>query len=170
MPILPEITTGALGDDPNEKIDSVVKQLNDWGNIISQEATTLKRESNILMNYWFGSYKLTSGWATLPGSITTIDFDEWQPHAWYWETTIFTDAGTGYVRLYNVTDGEAVSGTEFSTTSTGEDNAEYYRSSQLTKPRGTKTFRVQVRIDGGNGTSQYVNCMKSSMIFKIEGA
>lgn len=168
LPILPEVSTGAIDSDPNLRLDSLERQLNEWARIITQQASTFKNESQILMNYWFGSYKLSSTYTSLPGSIVEINFDDWENHNWYWEATFFTDAGTGSVRLYNVTDGVEVSNTEFSTTQTGEANAVTERTGILTKYRGTKTFKVQVKIDGGNGTTQYVNCISSRQVFKIE--
>lgn len=41
MPLLPDINLGALGgDDSQVKIDSLVKQLNEWGRLISNEDRT----------------------------------------------------------------------------------------------------------------------------------
>lgn len=40
MPLLKDISVGAAGDDPNEKIDKLVKQLNEWGRAISNEDRT----------------------------------------------------------------------------------------------------------------------------------
>jgi len=117
-------------------------------------------DDDLLFSSSFNSY------TSLNGSYMSIIFDDWNGFDWYFESVIFTDAGTGYVRLYNVTDGAEVTGTEFSTTAVGEANAEYYRSSVLTKPTGTKVFRVQVKIVGGNGTTQYINSMKSNMVFR----
>lgn len=129
-------------------------------------SSSFNNESIVPLHSWFGSYKLLSSYTSLNGSYMSINFDDWNGFDWYFESVIFTDAGTGYVRLYNVTDGAEVTGTEFSTTAVGEANAEYYRSSVLTKPTGTKVFRVQVKIVGGNGTTQYINAMKSNMVFR----
>ena len=129
-------------------------------------SSNFNNESVIPMHYWFGSYKLSASYTNLNGSYMVVDFDDWNGYDWYFESVIFTDAGTGYVQLYNVTDGAAVSGTEFTTTAVGEANAEYYRSSALTKPTGVKAFRVQVKIVGGNGTTQYINAIKSNMVFR----
>jgi hypothetical protein len=127
-------------------------------------SSSFDNESHILMHYWFGSYKTSASYTNLNGSYTVINFDDWKGRDWYFESTIFTDSGTGYVQLYNVTDGAAVAGTEFTTTAVGEANAEYYRSAALTKPTGTKVFRVQVKKVGGGADS--VNAMKSSMVFR----
>jgi hypothetical protein len=129
-------------------------------------SSSFNNESIVPIHYWFGSYKLSSSYTSLNGSYISINFDDWKGYDWYFESTIFTDAGTGYVQLYNVTDGAAVSGSEFTTTAIGEANAEYYRSAALTKPTGTKVFKVQVKIVGGNGTTQYINAMKSNMVFR----
>lgn len=41
MPLLPEINVGALkGDDPQVQVESIVKQLNEWGRLISNEDRT----------------------------------------------------------------------------------------------------------------------------------
>ena len=38
MPLLPDVTTGALsGDTPDKKIDSMARQINDWGRLLSNE-------------------------------------------------------------------------------------------------------------------------------------
>lgn len=39
MPLLPDISTGAAGDE-KDKIDSIVKQINEWGRALSNEAIT----------------------------------------------------------------------------------------------------------------------------------
>lgn len=127
-------------------------------------SSSFNTESHILMHYWFGSYKTSASYTNLNGSYTVINFDDWDGRDWYFESTIFTDSGTGYVQLYNVTDGAAVAGTEFTTTAVGEANAEYYRSAALTKPTGIKAFRVQVKKVGGGADS--VNAMKSGMVFR----
>lgn len=212
MALLKDINLASLPDDPNQKIDSMVKQLNEWGRAISNEglvrlykdnagdnrvliglqgndfsgikvskvgtdvttasdedlvfSSDFNNEASISMNEWFGSYKLSSSYTSLNGSYTVINFDDWEGYDWYFESTYFTDAGTGYVRLFNVTDNVAVTGTEFSTTNVGEANAVYTRSSVLTKPTGTKVFKVQVKIVGGDGVSENVNSMKSRMVFR----
>lgn len=167
FPQLPDLSLSAAGSTPEEKLDSLVRQLNEQNRLMSNSFGKFKNESYVLMNEWFGSYKLLNSWVSLPGSLVEINFDDWQYHTWYWENIIFTDAGTGYTRLFNVTDNEVVTGTEFSTTAVGEDNAEYNRTNPLTKYNGTKRFKTQVKIDGGNGSTQYVNSMMSRMVFRI---
>jgi hypothetical protein len=166
FPILPEIAIAAAGDTPDQKIESLVRQLNDQNRLISNSFAAFKNESVISTSEWFGAYKRVDAWVTLPYQ-TTINFDDWEYHTWYWENVIFTDAGTGYVQLFNVTDNEVVPGTEYTTTTVGEENAEYNRTGPLEKYKGTKVFKVQLRISGGNGTSEYVNCMMSRMVFRI---
>lgn len=49
MPLLPDITTGALpGDDPDKKLDSMARQVNEWGRLLSNEKRTdiTKDDSN----------------------------------------------------------------------------------------------------------------------------
>lgn len=41
MPLLSDINnSGAFGNDPQKQIDSVVRQLNEWGRVISNEKRT----------------------------------------------------------------------------------------------------------------------------------
>lgn len=41
MPILPDIQTSAIpGDNPEQKIESIVRQVNEWGRTISNEKRT----------------------------------------------------------------------------------------------------------------------------------
>lgn len=167
FPQLPEISVAAGGDTPDAKIEALVRQLNEQIRLLNTAYSQFRSESYVPMVEWFGSYKLNSTYTTLNSSITTIDFDDWKGYSWYWENFIFTDIGTGYVRLFNVTDNEAVPGSETTTTAIGEANAEYSRTDILTKYDGVKEFVVQVKIIGGNGTSEYVNCMKSRMVFRI---
>lgn len=167
FPLLPEISLGATSDDVQDKLNSLVKQINEQNRLMSNSFAQFKNESYVPMNSWFGSYKLVSTYTTLNGSRVFINFDDWEYHSWYWELIGFTDAGTGSFRLYNVTDSEVVSGTEFSTTAVGEANAVYNRSDILTKYKGTKEFVAQIKIDGGNGTTEFVNCMMSRMVFRI---
>jgi hypothetical protein len=167
LPSLPDISTSAVGGTAEEKIDSLVKQINDQNRLLTAAFQKYKGESYIPMNTWFGSYKLSASWTSLNGSLVEINFDDWEAYEWYWESTIFTDAGTGYTRLYNITDDEVVDGTELSTEASGEDNAEYFRTDILTKYIGTKQFKTQLRIQDGNGTTEYVNSMMSRMVFRI---
>lgn len=171
FPQLPEISVSTAGDTPEAKIESLVRQINEQNRLLNTSFSQFKNESYIEGNEWFGAYKESplDTWISLSGSLTEINFDDWEYHTWYWENIIFTDAGTGYVRLFNVTDNEAVPGTEFSTTTTGEANAEYNRTDPLTKYKGTKQFKTQVKISGGggSGSNQFVNCMRARMVFRI---
>lgn len=41
MPVLPDLSAGALNkDDPQRQIESIVQQLNEWGRLISNENKT----------------------------------------------------------------------------------------------------------------------------------
>lgn len=40
MALLPDLQLGAVGDDPTQKIESLVKQLNEWGRLLSNEDRT----------------------------------------------------------------------------------------------------------------------------------
>lgn len=83
----------------------------------------------------------------------------------YFECLMFTDGGTGYLRLYNETDSTEFTGSELTTTTVGESNAVLVRSSKLTKPTGAKTIKVQGKRVGGSGN---VNCMVARVVMKIE--
>lgn len=169
FPFLRKVSVAALEEDPAKKIDSIVKQLDEWSNQLNQLADTYKSETHIQMNEWFGSYKQSSTYTSLPGSTVTINFDDWEAYDWYWENVIFTDVGTCYVRLYNVTDSEAVSDTETSTSVTGEANAVYTRKGPLTKYKGTKVFKTQIKlVNWDSDPEKYANCMTSRMVFRIE--
>lgn len=42
MPVLPDIKNGSINsDDPTAQIASIVRQLNEWGRLISNESKTL---------------------------------------------------------------------------------------------------------------------------------
>lgn len=41
MPILPDIKSNATSDEPQAQIDSLVRQVNEWGRQISNESRTL---------------------------------------------------------------------------------------------------------------------------------
>lgn len=211
MPLLKDINLASLPDDPNEKFNALVKQLNEWGRAISNEglvklykdntgnnrvliglqgndfsgikvskvgtdvttatdddlifSSDFNNETIINMHGWYGASKEVTTYTNLNGSLTVIDFDDWVGYDWYFESTIFSDSGTCYVQLYNITDGTAVSGTEFSSTAPDEASAEYYRSSVLTKPTGTKVFKVQMKKVGGT-PGNFANVMKSAMVFR----
>lgn len=46
MPLLPDIQIGALGGDPQQQINSIVRQLNEWGRLISAETRVRTIKAN----------------------------------------------------------------------------------------------------------------------------
>ena len=92
-----------------------------------------------------------------------INFTDWVDHSMYFECVMKTGAGTGWMRLYNVTDSSELSGSEISTTST---TATQVRSSEITKLTGTKIFREEEKItDGG---AAYTDVYMGRVIFRFD--
>lgn len=114
---------------------------------------------------WTGNWTDSSSYVNLVPSRGVINFDAYANYSLYFECLMFTDAGTGYLRLYNDTDSTAFASSELSTTAVGESNAVLLRSGELTKPTGIKTIRIQGKQTGGAGKD--VNCMIGRMVFKI---
>jgi hypothetical protein len=165
FPSNPDYSIGATGDDINAKLDSIIKQLNDHQRILNNAFEQYKSETWLQMHpQWTDSWTTNSTYTDIQGSLGTINFDDWTGHTWYFEMIGKTDAGTGYYRLYNITTDEPVENSEISTTST---TATRIRSDILPKPDGEHEFKIQHRIDGGNGTTEYVNSMMSRMVFRI---
>lgn len=75
-----------------------------------------------------------------------VDFSDWVDHSMFFECVMKTGAGTGYMKLYNLTDTADLSGSEISTTSTSTVSV---RSSAITKLTGVKDFREEQKITGG---------------------
>lgn len=95
--------------------------------------------------------------------LTKIDFDDWEDMEWFFEATFKAGTGTAYVRLYNVTDGGAVSGSVVQTTSTSYVSV---RSSSITKYTGIKTFVVQYGHSPSGGGSDFINLTIARHIFR----
>lgn len=113
---------------------------------------------------WDNNWTAGSTYVDVEGSLAAINFDDWADHSWYFEMIGKVDGGTGYYRLYNITDGAEVDGSEITTTST---SFERIRSGSLTKPTGTKEFKIQHRQTGG-GAGDLVNSAMSRSIFRID--
>lgn len=114
---------------------------------------------------WDNSWTTNSTYTDITGSLIELDFNDWPNHAMYLEMIGKTDMGTGYWRLYNITDSGAVSNSEISTTST---SAVRIRSSALPKLTQTKSFKIQHKIEGGDGTNDFVNSIMSKVIFRAD--
>jgi hypothetical protein len=84
----------------------------------------------------------------------------------YFEATMMTDAGTGYARLYNNTDGAEVANSEITTTSTSMVRV---RSSALTLTSG-KEYTMQLKGEGNTTyiTSAVLIIQQSGTITKTE--
>lgn len=125
--------------------------------------------SNTITEYWLAPlqhghiWSLSATYIDVSNSINYINFDDIANWTVYFEVVGFTDAGTSYFRLYNQTDGAEITGSEVSTTST---SGVRLRSGAITKPSGSKDIRVQYKIVGGNGTTQYVNAVMSKLIVR----
>jgi hypothetical protein len=70
-------------------------------------------------------------------------------------------ANDGYVRLYNVTDGAAIAGTELTTNSLSADRLSVILSVPVDLPNAEKTYEVQLRISPADGN--LVRCLKSEI-------
>lgn len=80
----------------------------------------------------------------------------------YFEAVLYTTTAgvTAYVRLYNVTDGAVVSGSEVSTSSTA---GMMRTSGALSLPSGSKIYRVEVK---GTDPSYFVGYSRASILVK----
>jgi hypothetical protein len=114
---------------------------------------------------WDNSWTTNNTYTDVTGSINAINFDDWPDHTWYFEMIGKTDAGTGYYQLYNTTDDAAVTGSEISTTST---SVTRIRSSAITKLSGTKVIKIQHKVVGGDGATQYVNSVMARCVFRVD--
>lgn len=144
-----------------EKIKYLEEQLKDMKTL-----QTVGSESWLqISSQWQWNWTSNTSYTSLVPSRGVIDFDTWMNYSMYFECLMFTDGGTGYLRLYNETDSTEFTGSELTTTTVGESNAVLVRSSKLTKPTGAKTIKVQGKRVGGSGN---VNCMVARVVMKIE--
>lgn len=114
---------------------------------------------------WDNSWTNLNTYQDVSGALNSINFDDWPDHSWYFEMIGKTDAGTGYYQLYNVTTSSIVTGSEISTSSTVPIRL---RSNSITKPSGTNVIKIQHKIVGGNGSTEYVNSIMSRSVFRID--
>jgi hypothetical protein len=114
---------------------------------------------------WTDSWTTSSSYTDVTGSIFDVNFDDLTA-GWnvYFDIVGKTDAGTGYWQLYNADDSAIITGSEITTTSTSPVNM---RSGALTLPSGTKTLKVQHKIVGGNGSTQYVNSIMAKLVVRL---
>ena len=108
-------------------------------------------------------YANNTAYVDVDGSLVQVNFDDLSNKTVYFEVTGKTDAGTGTYQLYNITDAAAFAGSELSTAST---SAVLMRSSALTIPTGTKSVKVQYKCVGGDGSTEYVNCIVAKLIVR----
>jgi len=120
------------------------------------------RESNIHTSGG-NTFTNVAPYVSIADFLRKIDFSDWEDMEWYFEASFKAGTGTAYVRLYNQTDGAAVSGSVLTTTSTSYTQV---RSSAITKPSGTKTFVVQYGHDPSGGGGDFINLTIATHIFR----
>ena len=113
---------------------------------------------------WQNNWTDSATYVDIDGALNAINFNDWPDHSWYFEIIAKTDDGIGYYRLYNVTTGVAISGSEVSTSST---TPVRLRSGSLPKPVGTNVIKVQYKKTGG-AVSNYANAIMSRSVFRID--
>lgn len=113
---------------------------------------------------WTDSWTELATYQDVEGSFVEVTFSDFPDHEFYFEMVGKVDAGTGYWRLYNITDSEAVVGSEITSTST---IFERVRSSIITKPVGTKEFKIQHYLSGGDLATEFVNSGMSRVILRL---
>lgn len=134
-------------------------------NLIMSSDFSFVKETWLQMHpQWDNSWTANTTYTDVVGSLNVIDFDDWPDHNWYFEMIGKTDANTGYYRLYNITAGAAVAGSEISTTSTTPTRI---RSSAITKPTGVNAIKIQHRISASGG-ADLVNSIMSRSVFRID--
>lgn len=106
----------------------------------------------------------TAPYEVLNDFKVTVDFSDWPDHSWFYEVVMKAGTGTAYSRLYNVTDGAAVSGSVITTTQTSPTQL---RSSAITKPSGVKTFRSEYGHDPSGGPADYVDLYLARMVMRF---
>ena len=116
--------------------------------IIFQEASSLdKTESAFLLSgYSYKSGGGGSGGYTEATDAVRFYYDSSQFDGTvtvYFEAGLYVSGGTGYARLYNLTDSTAVSGSEVSSTNTDWEVYERKRSGAITLTTG-KEYTVQI--------------------------
>jgi hypothetical protein len=79
--------------------------------------------------------------------LIMLNWDNFDGAIAYLEIASKVSGGTGYIRLYNLTDDMPVEGSEIVITST---DYTVQRSSTLTLPSGNKVYVLQAYITGGN--------------------
>jgi hypothetical protein len=118
-----------------------------------------------LMPQWDNSWTNLNSYADVTGSIFDVHWEDFAT-GWnvYFDMVGKTDAGTGYFQIYNTSDSAAITGSEVSTTST---NPVDLRSGALTIPTAVKTCKLQHKIVGGDGATEYVNSIMAKIVVRL---
>jgi len=119
--------------------------------LIISSKFTIPRETNISFGRW--NYTNVTSYEDLLDCACMIDFNDWPDSTCYLEITGKVGGGTASYRLYNQTDGEAIAGSEATTTST---TSTVFRSGAFTKPSGSKLLNLQYKVsDSAHYTDIY---------------
>lgn len=126
-------------------------------------------EKHTITEYWLQcspqwQYSNSANYEAVDGSLVQVNFDDLTDWTVYFEVTGKTDAHTGYFKLYNITDAADIANSEVSTSSTSQ---VIMRSSAITKPTGTKQLAVWFKCEGGDGATDYVNCIVAKLVVRM---
>lgn len=101
-------------------------------------------------HFWTGS----GTYVDRTGAFFKVDGDNIINQAVYFEAVMAVEqAGrTAYTKIYNITDGANLTGSEITSTTVGVANPEIVRSGALTFPSGLKVYKLQIKQSpAGNG-------------------
>lgn len=132
--------------------------------LIKREFQQLGASRSIWLDLAPANENTNTSYSDVDGSEILINFDDFAGYKMYLELQGNVDGGTGSFQLYNVTDSAAISSSEVTTSGT---TVGRIRSSEITKPIGQKTLKLQSKITGG-GMGDKVYQSKTRIVFELE--
>ena len=158
----------------------LLNKINDF----ERRLANIERHSQMRNSLYLGdtAFRVDSGprqwttnatWTNINSSIFKIRGSDFQLTKVYFEVLgcVETSGRTAYFRIYNVTDSEALSGSEVSTTAVSNDgegwiNAELIRSDAITFPTDEKEYRLQFKQSVAGGAGDATQFFKGALIYK----
>ncbi len=129
--------------------DTVVNLQKQIDDLKSSSTTTTGSKADIYIPLGSGGSSTAQDWSTLEGyqvSLDPADYPGYKSMQLEVNAKLAQSTGTGYVRLYNVTGGSAVSSSD---ASTGASTYTLATSGAFTLPAGSKTYQLQLKTSQG---------------------
>lgn len=116
-------------------------------------------------HFWTGS----STYTDRTGTYFEVDGKEFKNQDTYFETVMAVEQGgrTAYTRIWNMTDGKMLAGSEITGHKVGITNPERIRSDSLTFPSGSKLYKLQIKQTPAGGTGDNAHFYAARLVHKL---